>query len=148
MKEELSKPVLVYLVLNFLCNIIHFLSKMLHVTFSVMWHVTFSIWFDFYVSVFLTIFLYLCVLEAIWVLFWTLKGIIWKFMLYFTIMIFNVTSGFFWWKWGIHGTYLELKSFSKKTPGMLYTIGFQILSSLWISNFHLPKMTWQVLIML
>ena len=33
MIEELSKPVLVYLVLNFLCNSI-FLSKMLHLTFS------------------------------------------------------------------------------------------------------------------
>ena len=36
----------------------------------------------------------------------------------------------------------------KKTPGILYTIGFKILSRLWITNFQLPKMTWEILIML
>ena len=43
---------------------------------------------------------------------------------------------------------LNSTSYSQKNPGMLYTVGFKILSRLRISNFHFPKMTWQVLMML
>ena len=82
-------------------------------------------------------FLYLSVLEAIWVLFWTMKGIIWKFIAYFTLVIFNVTSYFFV---KIYGP-LSLNSnpYLQKNPGMLYIIGFEILSTFWMSNHHFPK---------
>ena len=116
-----------------------------------MWHFLISlyVWFDFCVSIFFNIFLYLCVLEAIWVLVWTMKGIILKIMVFFTLVIFNVTS-FFSMKMGVFlDPYAWIQPLThKKTPGMLYTVGFKILSRLRISNFHFPKMTWQVLMML
>ena len=145
MIEELSKAVFMYLVLNFLCNSI-FLSKMLR---DIFWYISLYVWrVDFCVCIFLTIFFYLCVLEAIWVLFRTMKGIIWKFLVYFTLVIFNITP-FFRWKWGTFGPLsLNSTSYPQKSPGMSYTVGFEILSRLWISNFHFPKLTWQVLIML
>ena len=56
---------------------------------------------------------------------------------------------FFQWKWGIFWL-LSLNShpYPPKSPGMLYTIIFEILNRSWISKFHLQKMTLQILIML
>ena len=68
---------------------------------------------------------------------WNMKDIIWKSMVYFTLVIFNVTP-FFWWKWGVFGS----SPSPAKNHGMLYTIGLKHLNRLWISNFHLPKKTW------
>ena len=49
---------------------------------------------------------------------------------------------FFWWKWDIFGLLsLNSKPYPQKSPGMLYTIGFKILSRKWISNFRLPQIT-------
>ena len=49
---------------------------------------------------------------------------------------------FFWWKWDIFGLLsLNSKPYPQKSPGILYTIGFKILSRKWISNFRLPKIT-------
>ena len=84
---ELSKPVFAHLVLNFFITL--FFIK--NVTCDIFWYISLCVWFDFRVFVLVTIFLYLCVLEVIWVLFWT---IIWKFMVYFTLAVFNVTSFF------------------------------------------------------
>ena len=65
---------------------------------------------------FLNIFLYLCVSEAIWVSFWSIKGIIWKFMVYFTLVIFSVTS-FFSGENCIFRTFiLEFKPLPAKNP--------------------------------
>ena len=102
------------------------------------------------ISIFFTIFLYVWVLEAIWVLLWTMKGIIWKCMVHLILVIFSVML-FFWL--GEDGVFLGLfpsqfNPLPTKNPGMLHTVGFKILSRLWILNFHLPKMAWQILIML
>ena len=118
---------------------------MKNVTCNIFWYISVYVWFDFRASIFFTILLYLCVLEAIWVLFWTMGGIISKFMVYFTLVVFNVKS-FFWWKWSFFYLYPWIQPLThEKNPGMLHTVGFEIFSRLWISNFHFPKMTWQTL---
>ena len=62
-------------------------------------------------------------------------------MIYFTLVIFNVTS-FFSVKMGYLWTFiLEFNLLPTKNPGMLYAVGFEILNILRILNFHLPKKT-------
>ena len=98
-----------------------------------------------HVSIFFIIFLYLCVSEAIWILLWTMKGIMWCI----SLLWYSMLRHFFQWKWGLFRSLsFNLNPYQQKTPDMLYTIRFEILSRLWIRNFHLPKMTCQILIML
>ena len=57
-------------------------------------------------------------------------------------VIFSVKMGYLW-------TFiLEFNLLPTKNPGMLYAVGFEILNILRILNFHLPKKTCQILIML
>ena len=92
---------LVVLLWYYICGayfllLLNFFMK--NVVYDKSWHIRLYVWFDFHVNIFFFIFLYLCVLEAIWFLFWTMKDMIWKCMAYFTLMtlFFSVKMGYFW----------------------------------------------------
>ena len=186
MIEELSKPVLVYLVLSFLYISIFFIKN---VTCDIIWYISLNLWFDFYVSIFCTIFLYLSLCEMCPNMDFFLvrfpafglnterydvslriqsecgkirarkKSIFGHFSRSVCIrrnlsFVLNHERDYLKIYDVFHfsdiqcyvifsrenGVFLNLYPWiqtlcRKKNPGMLFTVGFQILSRLWISNF-------------
>ena len=97
MIEELSKPVLVYWCSIFL--ITPFFYQKCYMLPLLMYKVVCMIWRS--LKYFLYYFLVFMFIRR-WVLLWTMKGLIWKFMVYFILVIFDVVS-FLLWKLGIFG---------------------------------------------
>ena len=123
------------LVLNFLYNTIFFIKN---VTCYLFLCIRLYRWFDVHVSISFTTFLYLCVLEAISFVVNYERHCL---KIYGVFHFSDTQCSHFFGENGVKmGYFWTFNHTGRKNSGIFYTVRFQILSRLWISNFHLAKM--------